>query len=164
VRIGTTQTQRRLFYQLQKHKEELEAMGAHPDYKLLGSRLGVSAEDVESMQQRLQGRDVSLSAPLDSESKTSMMDFQASPDEESIEDKLGKYELLEMLRKNVDEIRPSLKEKELIILDERLLADDPLTLQEIGEKYGITREAVRQIEARLIQKLRDRIGDQADQT
>jgi RNA polymerase sigma-32 factor len=154
VRIGTTQTQRKLFYQLQKQREELEAIGAHPDYKLLGSRLGVSAEDVESMQLRLQGRDVSLNAPLDASSESSLMDFQTSHQDQSVEDQLATYELLDWLHKNIENIRPQLKDKELIILDERLLADDPLTLQEIGEKYGITREAVRQIEARLIDKLR----------
>ena len=162
VRIGTTQNQRRLFYQLQKHKEELEAMGSHPDYKLLGTRLGVQPEEVESMQLRLQGRDVSLNQPLDDGSQSSLMDFQVSNQSESVDEQLEHYELIDLLKKNVDEIRPTLNEKEKIILDQRLLADEPLTLQEIGEKYSITREAIRQIEARLIQKIRKAITEQVE--
>lgn len=160
VRIGTTQSQRRLFYQLQKHREELEALGEHPDYKLLGTRLGVTAEEVETMQQRLQGRDVSLNAPMDDNSQTSLLDFQTSEQASSVEEQLEHYELIDLLKKNVEELRPSLKEKELIILEQRLLSDEPLTLQEIGEKYGITREAVRQIESRLIDKLRTKVQTQ----
>jgi RNA polymerase sigma-32 factor len=156
VRIGTTQTQRKLFYQLQKEKDALDAMGAEPDYAMLSSRLGVDQSDIEQMTQRLSSRDLSLNAPVDDEGSSSLMDFQADgqapPDEQ-----LGHAEELNMLRENIDEIRSELNERELILLEERLLSDQPLTLQEIGEKYKITREAVRQTEARLLGKIKKKL-------
>ena len=67
-----------------------------------------------------------------------------------------------MLREKIHEIRPTLNERELFLLDARLLSDEPLTLQEIGEKYGITREAVRQMEVRLMEKLRKQMASESD--
>lgn len=153
VKIGTTHAQKKLFYQLQKEKEALDAMGFSPTLQLLSSRLGVSEQDVETMSQRMSGRDVSLDAPLDEDSGFSLKDLRAGVSE-SPDEALSKDELLGHLKEKIEKIRPSLSTKEQIILDERLLSDDPLTLQEIGEKYSITREAVRQIEAKLIGKLR----------
>jgi RNA polymerase sigma-32 factor len=75
-----------------------------------------------------------------------------------LDDKLAQEEMIEILKTKIEEIRPHLNEKEKIILEERLLNDEPLTLQEIGEKYGITREAVRQAEVRLMKKIRERMG------
>lgn len=157
VRIGTTQNQRKLFYQLQKHKDELEALGQTPDFALLSSRLGIPEKEIETMQLRLQGRDVSLNAPLDNSSQTSMLDFQTSNQDISIDEQIGHREQLEQLRENIEKIRDQLNEKELFLLENRLLADEPLTLQEIGDKYGITREAVRQLENRLIAKIGERV-------
>jgi RNA polymerase sigma-32 factor len=71
-----------------------------------------------------------------------------------VDDTLGLQEQLHQLTEKIDEIRPSLNERESFLLEARLLSDEPLTLQEIGEKYGITREAVRQMEARLLEKIR----------
>jgi RNA polymerase sigma-32 factor len=154
VRIGTTQNQRKLFYNLQKQKDELEALGQAPDFALLSSRMGIPEQEIEIMQQRLQGRDVSLNQPLDDESQTSLMDLQKSPNETSVDEQIGHQEELNLLRANLDKIRDQLSEKELYILNNRLLADEPLTLQEIGDKYSITREAVRQLENRLIGKIK----------
>lgn len=153
VRIGTTQTQRKLFYRLQKEKDLLDRMGQDSTLPLLSSRLGVDEEEVKQMAQRLSGRDVSLNAPLDSENSTSLLDFEAS-NEAGVDEQLGHAEELEVLKQNIDQIRPKLNEKETYILDNRILADDPMTLQEIGEHYGVTREAVRQLEARLINRIR----------
>ncbi len=154
VRIGTTQSQRKLFYRLQKEKELLDSMGMEPTARLLSSRLGVSEDDVLTMSQRLSGRDMSLNQPLDSDSPTSLLDMESS-DEPSVDERLGAAEELEVLRRNIAEIRPRLNPKELFILDNRILADEPMTLQEIGEHYGTTREAVRQLEARLINRIRN---------
>jgi RNA polymerase sigma-32 factor len=152
VKIGTTQNQKRLFYQLQKQREELDALGQSPDIKLLSSRLGIPEAEVEMMAQRMSGRDVSLDRPIDHESGANLLEFQKiemlSPDEE-----LSKKEELSKLHKIIEKLRPQLSDREKILLDERILADEPLTLQEIGEKYGITREAVRQMEARLMKKI-----------
>ncbi len=153
VRIGTTQSQRKLFYRLQKERDLLESMGQEPSTKLLSSRLGVSEADVESMTQRMQGRDVSLQTSVDDSGRTSLLDFEAT-DDIPIDEQIGKNEMLSILHAGIDELMGSLNDREKELLEDRLLADEPLTLQEIGEKYGVTREAVRQMENRLMLKIR----------
>jgi RNA polymerase sigma-32 factor len=153
VRIGTTQSQRKLFYRLQKEKDLIESMGEEPSVKLLSSRLGVSEADVESMSQRMQGRDVSLQTTIDDSGRTTLMDFEATNDV-PVDEQIGNHEMLSILNEGIEELRSSLNERELELLEDRLLADEPLTLQEIGEKYGVTREAVRQMENRLMLKIR----------
>ena len=112
------------------------------------------------MHSRLTGRDVSLDAPVGEEGSTRLLDLQSEADPFRLDDQLGNLEQLRMLTSKIDELRPSLSEKELFLLEERLLADEPLTLQEIGDKYGTTREAVRQMENRLIQKIRKLVVDE----
>lgn len=153
VRIGTTQSQRKLFYRLQKEKELLESMGQEPSVQLLSSRLGVSESDVETMSQRLQGRDVSLQTAVDDSGKITLLDFESS-DEIPIDEQMGQAEMLSLLHEGIEELKDSLNERERELLEDRLLSDEPLTLQEIGEKYGVTREAVRQMENRLMTKIR----------
>lgn len=154
VKIGTTQNQKKLFYNLMKEKAQMEHEGLVPTNKLLSTRLGVREKDVEVIQERLAAKDVSLDAPLDEQSQMRLLDFQSNPDELSIDDQLSLLEQLELLRQNIDKIRPSLNEKELYLLEHRMLADNPMTLQEVGDHYGITREAVRQSEARLLEKIK----------
>lgn len=153
VKIGTTHNQKKLFYRLQKEKEALDALGENPTVALIGSRLGIPEDEVQEMALRLKGRDVSLNQPLDDESKSSLGDFQKS-DAQNPDELLAHEEELLLLRQRLKELAPQLNEREKIVLEERLLSDEPLTLQEIGEKYGITREAVRQLEARLMEKIR----------
>jgi RNA polymerase sigma-32 factor len=162
VRIGTTQNQRKLFYRLQKERELLDQMGQEPNYKLLAGRLGVSEEDVETMSKRLKGRDVSLNQPFDSASGASLLDFETT-EEPAVDEQLGHMEEIEVLRRNLEKIRPQLGEKEVFLLETRVLADEPLTLQEVGDKWGVTREAVRQMEARLIAKIRDAVTSSLNQ-
>ncbi len=157
VRIGTTQNQRKLFYQLQREKEALEIMGREPNIALLSSRLGIPEEEISQMAQRMSGRDVSLDKPINSESTVSLGDLQRMPSDESLDETLAREEQLALLNKKIDELRPTLNEREKILLEERILNDEPLTLQEIGEKYGITREAVRQAEVRLMKKIKDKM-------
>ncbi len=154
VRIGTTQNQRRLFYQLQKEKENLDALGQEANTALISSRLGIPEDEITQMTQRMAGRDVSLDRPLDDESGSSLLDLQKSSTAVGLEDQIAHNEQLEILKEKIAEIRSELSDRELIILDERILNDEPLTLQEIGEKHGITREAVRQMEARVLKKIK----------
>jgi len=156
VKIGTTPNQRKLFYQLQRQKEELERMG-HQGVEALSEKLGIPLEEVESMQNRLTHRDVSLDKPLNANGDVTLQDIQSNPDVTSLDDKLAQQEMIELLKTKIEDLRPQLNEREKIILEERLLNDEPLTLQEIGEKYGITREAVRQAEVRLMKKIRERM-------
>lgn len=157
VRIGTTQNQRKLFYRLQKEKKLLDEMGENFDYKQIGERLGVSAEEVEDMSKRLRNKDLSLDQPIDVESRSTLGDLQTKSTAIALDDELANAELIQLLREKIEEIRPELNKREIILLEERLLADDPLTLQEIGEKYGITREAVRQAEVRLLTKIKNKL-------
>ena len=156
VKIGTTQNQKKLFYQLQKEREALDAMGQGQNLQLLSSRLGIPEDEVQMMAQRMSGRDVSLSQPLgDSDSSSvSLLDMQKDQ-HEAPDVELSKREEISQLTDAIEALKPSLSEREKIILDERILSDEPLTLQEIGEKHGITREAVRQMEVRLMKKIKE---------
>lgn len=154
VRIGTTASQKKLFYQLQREKEQLEKMGYQQAIAQLSGRLGVSESEIQDMQKRLSGRDVSLDQPVGEDGSTRLMDLQSTPDPVQLDDQLEQKEELALLNEKIDRLRPSLNDREVFLLEARLLSDEPLTLQEIGDKYGVTREAVRQMEARLLEKLR----------
>ena len=155
VRIGTTANQRKLFYQLQKEKDKLEKMGFPQSVQQLSGKLGIDQEEIEEMQKRLSGRDVSLDQTLSEDSGARMIDLQQQSGSDNLDEQIGLAEELNILKEKISEIRDQLSEKEKIILENRLLADEPLTLQELGDRFGTTREAVRQIENRLIQKLKN---------
>ncbi len=157
VRIGTTQNQRKLFYQLQKHKQIMDSVNSEADLHKLSEELGIPEDEVQSMAQRMFQRDVSLDKPMDDESRSNLGDLQKNDSEERPDDALERLEQLEILKQKIEEIRSELNPREIILLEERILNDQPLTLQEIGEKYGITREAVRQMEARLIKKIQQKM-------
>lgn len=154
VRIGTNQKQRKLFYKLQKELDHLDKMGHEPDYKLLGTQLGVSEKDIQDMNQRMRHRDVSLDTRIDPDSSTSLLDLQSDSQITDVQSQMEYNEELSLLLKNIDQIRPHLNKKEIFILENRLLADPPMKLKEIGDHYGTSREAVRQMEARLLKKIR----------
>ena len=153
VKIGTTQSQRKLFYNLKREKEKLRALGFEPGPKLLAETLNVREEEVIEMDQRLGGWELSLDAPLKEGSDEYHKNFLPSL-EPQVEEILARAELKDMFRQKLEEFRRELNDKEMDILDLRLLAEKPLTLQEIGARHHISRERVRQIEDRLIKKLR----------
>ncbi len=153
VKIGTTQSQRKLFYNLKREKEKLRALGFEPGPKLLAEALNVKEEEVIEMDQRLGGWELSLDAPLREGSDEYHKNFLPSL-EPQVEEILARAELKGMFRRKLHEFRQDLNDKEMDILDLRLLAEKPLTLQEIGARHRISRERVRQIEDRLIKKLR----------
>lgn len=157
VRIGTTQNQRKLFYHLQKEKNMLDQLGQAPTVQLLASKLGVPEEDVRMMEERMSGGDISLDAPVGGDNDTHRVQMEASEDDIPIDEALARNESLRILETKIENLRPQLSEKEIIILNERILADNPITLQDIGEKWGVTREAVRQMEARLMAKIKDEV-------
>ena len=157
VRIGTTQNQKKLFYQLQKHREELEKMGNEASVALLSGRLGVSEKEVEDMTMRMSGHDFSLDTPVhQGEGSMTFLDFQQDNEESPVE-ALSRFEELLRLKNQLKEIKGQLNEREKFLLSERLLSDSPMTLQELGDQYGITREAVRQLEQKLIKKIRSKM-------
>lgn len=158
VRIGTTANQRKLFYQLQRQKQELEKMASSENVTLLSHKLGIPEDEITEMAKRLSSRDVSLDKPSSSEddSATPLSALLKKEDGSlPLDEQLSLEEQLSLLMNVVDQLRSGLSEKERILLEERVLSDEPLTLQEIGDKYKITREAVRQTEARLMKKIKD---------
>ncbi|RLC07539.1 MAG: RNA polymerase subunit sigma-70 [Deltaproteobacteria bacterium] len=154
VKIGTTQGQRKLFFKLKKEKQKLIDQGFDPKPKLLSERLGVSEREIVDMDQRLDGWDVSLDAPLKDDSDTERIDFLSTATE-SAEDKVAKKEMDVLLHTKIREFRKKLTERELEIFDLRIFSDAPATLQEIGDRYGISRERVRQVEKNIIKKMRE---------
>ncbi len=153
VKIGTTQAQRKLFFNLQKEKERLEAEGFAPEPKLLAQRLNVKEGEVLEMEQRLGNRDLSTDVPIGDSEEATLLHFlpdnKQTPEEQIAEDEYRK-----VLGEKMEQFARKLKDKELVIFRERLLNEEPLTLREIGERYGISRERVRQIEERLKKKLK----------
>ena len=163
VKIGTTQVQRKLFYNLNRERQKLIAQGFDPDAAMLSERLGVSEEQINEMDQRLAAGDLSLNAQVgDEPGGATRMDFLPALGP-GIEDDLASGEMAGILRDKIKTLLPKLNDKELYILQNRLLTDDPVTLREIGERYNVTRERVRQLEARLLEKIRRHIaGDVKD--
>ncbi|MCB2182012.1 MAG: RNA polymerase factor sigma-32 [Desulfobulbaceae bacterium] len=153
VKIGTTQAQRKLFFSLNKEKKLLESQGFKPETKLLAERLGVKESEVIEMSQRMDNWDVSLESPVrddsDDEQKSFLPDLGPSV-EETVADK----EIKERMGEILDRLKDTLNEKEQTILAARLLSDEPLTLQDIADQFGISRERVRQIEANLLKKMK----------
>ncbi|MDE5879229.1 MAG: RNA polymerase factor sigma-32, partial [Desulfovibrio sp.] len=158
VKIGTTQVQRKLFYNLNRERQKLIAQGYDPDAAMLSERLGVSVEQVNEMDQRLASTDLSLNVQVGDETGgATRMDFLPALDQ-GAEERLASVELAELVRAQLKTILPKLNDKEHYILRHRLLTDEPVTLREIGERYNITRERVRQLEARLLEKIRQHIA------
>ena len=154
VKIGTTQGQRKLFFKLKKEKQRLIEQGFDPKPKLLSQRLGVSEREIIDMDQRLDGWDVSLDSPVKEGSDTGRIEF-ISEGSTSAEDRVAKKEIEVLLHNKVAEFRKQMTDRELEIFDSRIFSDSPSTLQEIGDRYGISRERVRQIEKNVIKKMRD---------
>ena len=169
VKLGTTQAQRKLFFNLRKKRAELQAMGIDPTDAEIAKRLNVPESDVTEMDQRLASTEKSLDAPVgDSEGRSiAKVDLMPSA-AEGPETLMADGELQALLKDKLQDFRKTLigKDKELAIFDHRLVADDPLTLQELGDKFGISRERVRQLEQRLTLRLRDflreEIGEAAE--
>jgi RNA polymerase sigma-32 factor len=154
VKIGTTQGQRKLFFKLKKEKQRLVEQGFDPKPKLLSERLGVSEREIVDMDQRLDSWDVSLDAPLKNDSETERIEF-LSTDSDSVEEQVSKKEIELLLHNKITEFRTKMSPREIEIFELRIFSDNPVTLQEIGDRYGISRERVRQIEKNIIRKMRE---------
>jgi RNA polymerase sigma-32 factor len=153
VRVSTTNARRKLFFNLKREKERLEAQGIRPQPRLLAERLGTSEGDVIDVQRAVEGRDLSIDAPLRGDSEPALLDVlparQPGPDEVVAEEQYR-----ELLRRKFEEFARTLPPREQEIFRRRLVADEPETLQQLGDSFGITREAVRQMEKRVVDKLR----------
>ncbi len=154
VKIGTTQAQRKLFFKLKSEKQKLEDDGYEPSADLISQRLGVPKKDVVEMEQRINGWDVSLDAPLTDDTDTARIEFLKTPSD-SMEDKMSQKEMQIILKKHIAKFRKQMDPRELHIFNQRIFAEDPKTLSEIGKQFGISRERVRQIQKGIIAKLKD---------
>jgi len=160
VKVGTTQAQRKLFFNLKKEKARLSAMGIDPTPARIAERLDVPEKDVISMDRRLSSGEASLDAPVGSGdgrqvARVELLQSGSVGAESAIAD----AEITEKLTAKVLEFGSTLVGKERVIFDERLAADDPKTLQELGSGFGVSRERVRQIEKRLRGKLRHHLEE-----
>jgi RNA polymerase sigma-32 factor len=156
VKLGTTQAQRKLFFNLNKEKARLAALGIEPSHADIAARLGVQEQEVTDMDRRLSSSEMSLDAPVgDTEgrpvSRVELMPTALSGPETTVAD----LQIARMVKERLAKFREELSGKDVEIFDQRLVADEPLTLQELGDKFGISRERVRQLEARLTGRLRE---------
>jgi RNA polymerase sigma-32 factor len=156
VKVGTTQDQRKLFYNLKKEKAKLEREGFAPDTKLLADRLNVRERDVIEMGQRLGNWELSLDQPLGEDQEGSLLDVLPSQ-QVPADEQLAHSQLQRLFRAKLAEFVKTLDERDEDILRNRILSETPLTLDDLGLKYSITKERTRQLEARIIKRLRDYI-------
>ena len=150
VKVGTKDSQRKLFFSLNREKENLEKSGAIPSVELLADNLDVSTADIEDMEQRLYRGDVSLEAPLRGDGDP-LMDTIGSG--EDIEETLIEKDYTEVLHKKLSDFKKQLNLKESFIFDNRIMAENPVTLREIGERFGTSRESVRQSQVKISRNL-----------
>jgi RNA polymerase sigma-32 factor len=161
VKLGTTQAQRKLFFRLRSARARLEqevesgAVEMVPQDRLtrLADELGVQTSEVNEMEMRLAARDFSLDVEVGEDGKETHLDLLPSV-QESQEDSVGTRQVRALLKKDVAVALQTLSDKERMIVEARIMNDDPPTLREIGEQWGVSRERARQIEANAIKKLR----------
>jgi RNA polymerase sigma-32 factor len=160
VKIGTTQEQKKLFYNLMREKQRLMSMGITPDVKLLSENLGVSEKAVIEMDHRLgtHGQEVSLDKPLDDSGHQTLGDL-IEDDDENPEAMLADLQNLEILQNNLGDFVKGLKPRDQEIFKKRLLSEVPESLQSIADQYGVSRERIRQVEERLIEQLKIYMSD-----
>ncbi len=154
IKIGTTQAQRKLFYNLMKEKEKMEHLGFVPENKLIANKLEVTEKEVAEMDQRLSHPELSMNVPVGGEEGGAHhIDFLQDPTQ-PVDEKLSHQELKDVLFEHLEGFSKTLNKREMNIFKGRLLSEMPATLQEIADEYGITRERVRQIEERIKEKLK----------
>jgi RNA polymerase sigma-32 factor len=154
VKIGTTQAQRKLFFKLNQAKKKLDSLSReNPEFSEIAESLGVKETELAEMDLRMSHRDLSLDSYVNDEGETTHMDHLAYEGENQ-EVSLIKKEEVALVKRSIAGALTHLNEKETYIVKNRIMADNPKTLQDIGNKYNITRERARQIEKQALKKLR----------
>ncbi len=163
VRVGTTNTRRKILMNLNRERRELEAKGITPTLKLLAQNLGVEEAEVREVEQAMTGPDISLDAPLGSRNGEKPYIDTLRLMEQSVDEKIAQGEFRKLLEEKFKDFAQTLSERERVILNARLIAEKPETLQQIADRYAISREAVRVAEKKLIAKIKkymiDSFGD-----
>ena len=156
VKIGTTQAQRKLFFNLRKEREKLEQLGFQPSSALLAEKLDVPEKDVIEMERRLAAPEASLDAPMgsgDDDGTRTRLDYL--PSEDIRPDRaVANNEFAQLLKSNLETFAQTLEGREQTIFRERWLSEEPLTLQELGDRYNVSRERARQLEKRVLDRLK----------
>jgi RNA polymerase sigma-32 factor len=156
VKIGTTEAQRKLFFKLRQEQERLLQQGYEPSPKLLAERLNVTEQDVVEMDQRLGPDEVSIDAPVGEDGDTTRGErLLPSSGIQAADERLASEELKQVFRQKLEAFGKTLDGKEKYIFEKRLTAEEPMTLQDIGTHFGVSRERARQIEAALVGRMRD---------
>ena len=158
VRVGTTNSRRKLLFNLKKEKERLEREGFDPSTKLLAEHFGVDEGEIIDVEASIGAVDISMDTPTRADS--SMTPAQSLSDGKSLEKRAEIDQFREILLRKIEEFKSVLKPGEIEILENRVLSESPQSLQEIGDERGVTREAVRQAEQRLLKKFRIYIEEQ----
>jgi len=167
VKMGTTAAQKKLFFNLRRLKGEMKALeegDLTPEHvETIADKLGVTEEEVVSMNRRMSGGDASLNAPLKADSEAEWQDWledERAPSQESLVADSEEFDVrMEMLQDAME----SLNERERHIIQERKLSDEPKTLEELAQVYGVSRERIRQIEVRAFEKLQKAMREEARQ-
>jgi len=158
VKLGTTQAQRKLFFSLARTRRELERLGGADDERKIARKLHVKPSEVREMQQRMEGRDLSLDAPLGDDGGASHVDFLAA-DDAAPDEQLGRTETGNLVRTKVADALDRLESRERFIIEQRLMSENPMTLKELGDHFGFSRERARQLELRAKELLREELED-----
>ena len=150
VKIGTTQAQKKLFYKLNQEKDKV---GEGADYGTIAKNLDVKEGEVEEMDLRMSARDFSLDAAVNEEGKTTHIDLlpSAAANQEEI---VAEAQERAVIKRDIGEVLSTMKDRDRFIIEKRLMADDPMTLQELGDHLGVSRERARQLEVRIKDTLR----------
>ena len=156
VKLGTTEAQRKLFFKLRQEQERMLKLGVEVTPKLLAERLNVTEQDVVEMDQRLGNDEVSIDAPVagSEDERTTRGDRLLPNNAVPADEALGNKELRELFRTKLAKFSEVLSEKDRYIFEKRLTSDEPMTLQDIGAHYGVSRERARQLEAALMDRMR----------
>lgn len=162
VKIGTTQAQRKLFFNLNKERERLEAEGFVPEARLLADRLNVKESEVLEMEQRLALPDLSMDMPSAYVEDGFDLHGILPGSTATAEEKVSHKQFSQLLRESIEEFKTQIDDKEKAIIDRRLFTEDPQTLQEIADDFGLSRERIRQLEARLKERLKEYLKEKLD--
>lgn len=157
VKIGTTNEQKKLFFNLMKEKSRLESMGIKPEAKLISENLGVSEKAVVTMDQRLThstGGEVSVDTPVGGQDSQSTLGDLLEDEKIGPEELVSDAQSIELLQEHLDDFLNGLKPRDQEIFKKRLLSDVAPSLQSIADEYGVSRERIRQIEERLMKNLK----------
>ncbi len=158
VRVGTTNERRKLLFNLRKEKERLRLQGIEPTPARIAKRLNVSVENVKDIEQNMDSSDLSLNSYVNEDQSIQYVDTLKAT-EELVDERIARGELQKLFSDKIQEFAQTLSEREQYILSERLIAQEPKTLQEIANRFGVTREAIRLNEKGLVKKIKSYMQD-----